>query len=67
MYNVRCIMNFNYKDYHKCKNIIRIKSEVIGKFFAGDRFSCDKEMFEYCHGANEYKYKTVELISIDKK
>lgn len=66
-YKVQAIAEINYRNFDKCKNLIRANKnrDEIGNLHPGDTFELENEEdYKYLAGENAINLKAVELIEI---
>lgn len=64
MVKVQAIIDFNYKNYNKIKNLQPANKMQEGKIFAGDIFEVEDKEALYLTGKNENKIVAVIVLEV---
>ena len=64
MVKVQAIIDFNYKNYNKKKDLQPINKIQEGKIFAGDIFNVEDDEAKYLTGKNENKIVAVKVLEV---
>ena len=64
MVKVQAIIDFNYKNYNKIKNLQPANKIQEGKIFAGDIFNVEDEEALYLTGKNKNNIVAVKVIEV---
>lgn len=64
MVKVQAIIDFNYKNYTKIKDLQPINKIQEGKIFAGDIFNVEDDEAKYLTGENKNKIVAVKVIEV---
>ena len=64
MVKVQAIIDFNYKNYNKIKDLQTINKIQEGKIFAGDIFNAEDDEAKYLTGENENKIVAVKVLEV---
>ena len=64
MVKVQAIIDFNYKNYNKIKDLQPTNKIQEGKIFAGDIFNVEDDEAKYLTGENENKIVAVEVLEV---
>ena len=64
MVKVQAIIDFNYKNYNKIKDLQPTNKMQEGKIFAGDIFNVEDDEAKYLTGENKNKIVAVEVIEV---
>ena len=64
MVKVQAIIDFNYKNYNKIKDLQPTNKMQEGKIFAGDIFNVEDDEAKYLTGENKNKIVAVKVIEV---
>ena len=64
MVKVQAIIDFNYKNYNKIKDLQPANKIQEGKIFAGDIFEVDDKEALYLTGKNKNKIEAVQVLEV---
>ena len=64
MVKVQAIIDFNYKNYNKIKDLQPINKIQEGKIFAGDIFNVEDDEAKYLTGENKNKIVAVKVLEV---
>ena len=64
MVKVQAIIDFNYKNYNKIKDLQPANKIQEGKIFAGDIFNVEDDEAKYLTGENKNKIVAVKVLEI---
>ena len=64
MVKVQAIIDFNYKNYNKIKDLQPTNKIQEGKIFAGDIFNVEDDEAKYLTGENKNKIVAVKVIEV---
>ena len=64
MVKVQAIIDFNYKNYNKIKDLQPANKIQEGKIFAGDIFNVEDDEAKYLTGENKDKIVAVKVIEV---
>lgn len=64
MVKVQAIIDFNYKNYNKIKDLQPINKMQEGKIFAGDIFNVEDEEALYLTGKNKNNIVAVKVLEV---
>ena len=64
MVKVQAIIDFNYKNYNKIKDLQPTNKMQEGKIFAGDIFNVEDDEAKYLTGKNKNKIVAVEVLEV---
>ena len=64
MVKVQAIIDFNYKDYNKIKDLQPTNKMQEGKIFAGDIFNVEDDEAKYLTGENKNKIVAVKVLEV---
>lgn len=64
MVKVQAIIDFNYKNYNKIKNLQPINKMQEGKIFAGDIFEVEDKEALYLTGKNKNNIVAVKVLEV---
>ena len=64
MVKVQAIIDFNYKNYNKIKDLQPVNKIQEGKIFAGDIFNVEDEEAKYLTGENKNKIVAVKALEV---
>ena len=64
MVKVQAIMDFNYKNYNKIKDLQPTNKIQEGKIFAGDIFNVEDDEAKYLTGENKNKIVAVKVLEV---
>ena len=64
MVKVQAIIDFNYKNYTKIKDLQPTNKIQEGKIFAGDIFNVEDEEAKYLTGENKNKIVAVKVLEV---
>lgn len=64
MVKVQAIIDFNYKNYNKIKDLQPTNKKQEGKIFAGDIFNVEDDEAKYLTGENKNKIVAVKVIEV---
>ena len=64
MVKVQAIIDFNYKNYTKIKDLKPTNKIQEGKIFAGDIFEVEDDEAKYLTGENKNKIVAVEVLEV---
>lgn len=64
MVKVQAIIDFNYKNYNKIKDLQPINKMQEGKIFAKDIFNVEDDEAKYLTGENKNKIVAVKVLEI---
>ena len=64
MVKVQAIIDFNYKNYNKIKDLQPTNKKQEGKIFAGDIFNVEDDEAKYLTGENENKIVAVKVLEV---
>ena len=64
MVKVQAIIDFNYKNYNKIKDLQPTNKRQEGKIFAGDIFNVEDDEAKYLTGKNKDKIVAVKVLEI---
>lgn len=64
MVKVQAIIDFNYKNYTKIKDLQPANKIQEGKIFAGDIFNVEDDEAKYLTGENKNKIVAVKVIEV---
>ena len=64
MVKVQAIINFNYKNYTKIKDLQPVNKIQEGKIFAGDIFNVEDDEAKYLTGENKNKIVAVKVLEV---
>lgn len=64
MVKVQAIIDFNYKNYTKIKDLQPINKIQEGKIFAGDIFNVEDDEAKYLTGENKNKIVAVKVLEV---
>lgn len=64
MVKVQAIIDFNYKNYNKIKDLQPTNKMQEGKIFAGDIFNVEDDEAKYLTGENKDKIVAVKVIEV---
>ena len=64
MVKVQAIIDFNYKNYNKIKDLQPANKIQEGKMFAGDIFNVEDDEAKYLTGENKNKIVAVKVIEV---
>ena len=64
MVKVQAIIDFNYKNYTKIKNLQPENKIQEGKIFAGDIFNVEDDEAKYLTGKNKNKIEAVQVLEV---
>ena len=64
MVKVQAIIDFNYKNYKKIKDLQPVNKIQEGKIFAGDIFEVEDDEAKYLTGENKNKIVAVKVLEV---
>ena len=64
MIKVEVIEDFTLEKFDELKNIVRKRTNQVGKLFVGDTFECTKEIADYLIEKNKLNKPFVKVIEI---
>ena len=64
MVKVQAIIDFNYKNYNKIKDLQPVNKIQEGKIFAGDIFNVEDDEAKYLTGENKNKIVAVKVLEV---
>lgn len=64
MVKVQAIIDFNYKNYNKIKDLQPANKIQEGKIFAGDIFNVENDEAKYLTGENKNKIVAVKVLEV---
>lgn len=64
MVKVQAIIDFNYKNYNKIKDLQSANKMQEGKIFAGDIFNVEDDEAKYLTGENKNKIVAVKVLEV---
>ena len=64
MVKVQAIIDFNYKNYNKIKDLQPINKMQEGKIFAGDIFNVEDDETKYLTGKNKNNIVAVKVLEV---
>ena len=64
MVKVQAIIDFNYKNYNKIKDLQSANKIQEGKIFAGDIFNVEDDEAKYLTGENKNKIVAVKVLEV---
>lgn len=64
MVKVQAIIDFNYKNYNKIKDLQPTNKIQEGKIFAGDIFNVEDDEAKYLTGENKDKIVAVKVLEV---
>ena len=64
MVKVQAIIDFNYKNYNKIKDLQSTNKMQEGKIFAGDIFNVEDDEAKYLTGENKDKIVAVKVLEV---
>lgn len=64
MVKVQAIIDFNYKNYNKIKDLQPTNKRQEGKIFAGDIFNVEDNEAKYLTGKNKNKIVAVKVLEV---
>lgn len=64
MVKVQAIIDFNYKNYNKIKDLQPTNKRQEGKIFAGDIFNVEDDEAKYLTGENKNKIVAVKVLEV---
>ena len=64
MVKVQAIIDFNYKNYNKIKDLQPTNKIQEGKIFAGDIFNIEDDEAKYLTGENKNKIVAVKVLEV---
>ena len=64
MVEVQAIIDFNYKNYNKIKDLQPTNKMQEGKIFAGDIFEVEDDEAKYLTGENKNKIVAVKVLEV---
>lgn len=64
MVKVQAIIDFNYKNYNKIKDLQPTNKKQEGKIFAGDIFNVEDDEAKYLTGENKDKIVAVKVLEV---
>lgn len=64
MVKVQAIVDFNYKNYNKIKDLQPANKIQEGKIFAGDIFNVEDDEAKYLIGENKNKIVAVKVLEV---
>lgn len=64
MVKVQAIIDFNYKNYTKIKDLQPVNKIQEGKIFAGDIFNVEDDEAKYLTGENKNKIVAVKVLEV---
>lgn len=64
MVKVQAIIDFNYKNYNKIKDLQPTNKMQEGKIFAGDIFNVQDDEAKYLTGENKNKIVAVKVLEV---
>ena len=64
MVKVQAIIDFNYKNYNKIKDLQPTNKIQEGKIFAGDIFNVENDEAKYLTGENKDKIVAVKVLEV---
>lgn len=64
MVKVQAIIDFNYKNYNKIKDLQPTNKKQEGKIFAGDIFNVEDDDAKYLTGENKNKIVAVKVLEV---
>ena len=64
MVKVQAIIDFNYKNYNKIKDLQPANKIQEGKIFAGDIFNVEDDEAKYLTGENKNKVVAVKVLDV---
>lgn len=64
MVKVQAIIDFNYKNYNKIKDLQPTNKMQEGKIFAGDIFNVEDDEAKYLTGENKNKIVAVKALEV---
>ena len=64
MVKVQAIIDFNYKNYNKIKDLQPTNKIQEGKIFAGDIFNVEDDEAKYLTGENKNKIVAVKVLEV---
>ena len=64
MVKVQAIIDFNYKNYNKIKDLQPANKIQEGKIFAGDIFNAEDDEAKYLTGENKDKIVAVKVLEV---
>ena len=67
MVKVQAIIDFNYKNYNKIKDLQQTNKKQEGKIFAGDIFNVEDDEAKYLTGENKNKIVAVKVLEVIPK
>ena len=65
MIKVEVTEEFTLNEFNKISNLHRKLLNVEGRLFVGDRFECNKKMFDYLTGNNKQGKVVVKVIELE--
>ena len=64
MVKVQAIIDFNYKNYNKIKDLQPTNKKQEGKIFAGDIFNVEDDEAKYLTGENKNKIVAIKVLEV---
>ena len=64
MVKVQAIIDFNYKNYNKIKDLQPVNKIQEGKIFSGDIFNVEDDEAKYLTGENKNKIVAVKVLEV---
>ena len=64
MVKVQAIIDFNYKNYNKIKDLQPVNKIQEGKIFVGDIFNVEDDEAKYLTGENKNKIVAVKVLEV---
>ena len=64
MVKVQAIIDFNYKNYNKIKDLQPVNKIQEGKIFVGDIFNVEDDEAKYLTGENKDKIVAVKVLEV---
>ena len=64
MVKVQAIIDFNYKNYNKIKDLQPVNKIQEGKIFTGDIFNVEDDEAKYLTGENKNKIVAVKVLEV---
>ena len=64
MVKVQAIIDFNYKNYNKIKDLQPTNKKQEGKIFAGDIFDVEDDEAKYLTGENKNKIVAIKVLEV---
>lgn len=64
MIKVEVIEKFDLERFDELKNIERVKKDIKGSLFVGDKFECSQDLVEYLTGGNRLGRAFIKVIEV---